>query len=232
MPRPNSAVARGSPGRDDRAEGQQQHRGGDEQTHGLRGDLLLLRGADDLAAHLDAHPARTRALGQRDEPLPGAHRHVLGVADGQRQAGERDAAVLGDLRRAGRGPVADPFEPLRRGQQPVHALGDRGCGDAGRRPDDVDRLGRLAGEACGKALGGQFGLRARCRVVGRVLAGERCCRGDGRDQRDDPAEQHETTAAEGEVGKAGKWRGGAHDRVASRTVDKKALLRQQYAGNS
>jgi hypothetical protein len=72
--------------------------------------------------------------------------------------------------------------------------------------------GDWPGKSCGKALGGQFGLRARCRVVGRELPGERPCRGDGRDQRDDPAQEHETPAAEGEVGKAGKWRGGAHDR--------------------
>ena len=62
MPRPNSAVTIGRPAATSVPKVRTQHERGDHQADGLGGQLALLRGGDDLAAHLDAQPVLARGL--------------------------------------------------------------------------------------------------------------------------------------------------------------------------
>ena len=94
-----------------------------------------------------------------------------------------------------------------------------------RLPDDVDGLGALLREAVGEQVGRGARLRARRRVVGRPVAGQRGGAERG-DETDHPRGQHDAAAAEHHVGQpreaAGRGEGsgdtGRTSSVAARTI--------------
>ena len=146
MPRPNSAVTIGRPAATSVPKVRTQHERGDHQADRLGGQLALLRGGDDLAAHLDAQPVPARGLAQRDQALARGDRHAVGPRR-ERQPRDGDRPVARDL--GGRG-VADALEARGGGQQRVGALA--APRRSSRRPSPARR-------------------RRRCRTSGRGSAG-------------------------------------------------------------